>query len=82
MLRTLHSLGQWNALLNDYINCQLSCIGDVMAGRHSETVLTFYCTTGPFPRHTLISPGLKSFFNGESAAENAFLYLCCDVDFM
>ncbi|XP_071200551.1 putative HERC2-like protein 3 [Salvelinus alpinus] len=37
VLRTLHSLGQWNALLNDYINCQLSCIGDVMAGRHSET---------------------------------------------
>ncbi|XP_045543165.1 E3 ubiquitin-protein ligase HERC2 isoform X2 [Salmo salar] len=39
VLRTLHSLGQWNALLNDYINCQLSCIGDVMAGRHSETTL-------------------------------------------
>ncbi|XP_048855280.1 LOW QUALITY PROTEIN: E3 ubiquitin-protein ligase HERC2 [Brienomyrus brachyistius] len=39
VLRTLHSLGQWNSLINDYINSQLGCIGDVMAGRHSEAAL-------------------------------------------
>uniref|UniRef100_A0A3B3QN49 E3 ubiquitin-protein ligase HERC2 n=1 Tax=Paramormyrops kingsleyae TaxID=1676925 RepID=A0A3B3QN49_9TELE len=39
VLRTLHSLGQWNSLINDYINSQLGCIGDVMAGRHSEATL-------------------------------------------
>ncbi|KAL1023407.1 hypothetical protein UPYG_G00040470 [Umbra pygmaea] len=39
VLRTLHSLGQWNGLINDYINSQLSCIGEVMAGRHCETSL-------------------------------------------
>ncbi|KAG7243777.1 hypothetical protein INR49_008900, partial [Caranx melampygus] len=36
VLRTLHSLGQWNSLINDYINTQLSAIGDVMAGCQSE----------------------------------------------
>uniref|UniRef100_A0A8D3BZ47 HECT-type E3 ubiquitin transferase n=1 Tax=Scophthalmus maximus TaxID=52904 RepID=A0A8D3BZ47_SCOMX len=36
VLRTLHSLGQWNSLINDYINSQLSAIGDVMAGCQSE----------------------------------------------
>lgn len=45
VLRTLHSLGQWNGLINDYINSQLSSIGDVMAGRHSDAVSTgaLYC---------------------------------------
>uniref|UniRef100_A0A3B3D0M2 E3 ubiquitin-protein ligase HERC2 n=1 Tax=Oryzias melastigma TaxID=30732 RepID=A0A3B3D0M2_ORYME len=37
VLRTLHSLGQWNSLINDYINSQLSSIGDVMAGCQSES---------------------------------------------
>ncbi|KAK7877598.1 hypothetical protein WMY93_031683 [Mugilogobius chulae] len=36
VLRTLHSLSQWNGLINDYINSQLSAIGDVMSGCHSE----------------------------------------------
>ncbi|KAA8589723.1 hypothetical protein FQN60_013088 [Etheostoma spectabile] len=36
VLRTLHSLGQWNSMINDYINTQLSAIGDVMAGCQSE----------------------------------------------
>uniref|UniRef100_A0A3Q1BBT6 HECT-type E3 ubiquitin transferase n=1 Tax=Amphiprion ocellaris TaxID=80972 RepID=A0A3Q1BBT6_AMPOC len=36
VLRTLHSLSQWNSLINDYINTQLSSIGDVMAGCQSE----------------------------------------------
>lgn len=38
VLRTLHSLGQWNGLVNEYINSQLSGISDVMAGRHTEAV--------------------------------------------
>lgn len=38
VLRTLHSLSQWNSLINDYINTQLSSIGDVMAGCQSEAV--------------------------------------------
>lgn len=38
VLRTLHSLGQWNSMINDYINTQLSAIGDVMTGCQSETV--------------------------------------------
>ncbi|XP_078115961.1 E3 ubiquitin-protein ligase HERC2 isoform X3 [Sander vitreus] len=36
VLRTLHSLGQWNSMINDYINTQLSSIGDVMAGCQSK----------------------------------------------
>uniref|UniRef100_A0A3Q3VWY8 E3 ubiquitin-protein ligase HERC2 n=1 Tax=Mola mola TaxID=94237 RepID=A0A3Q3VWY8_MOLML len=36
VLRTLHSLGQWNNMINDYINTQLRSIGDVMAGCQSE----------------------------------------------
>ncbi|XP_067368465.1 E3 ubiquitin-protein ligase HERC2 isoform X5 [Channa argus] len=36
VLRTLHSLTQWNSLINEYINMQLSTIGDVMAGCQSE----------------------------------------------
>ncbi|XP_076870833.1 LOW QUALITY PROTEIN: E3 ubiquitin-protein ligase HERC2 [Brachyhypopomus gauderio] len=39
VLRTLHSLSQWNCLINEYINSQLSGIGDVMAGRLSEAAL-------------------------------------------
>lgn len=42
VLRILHSLGQWNSLINDYINEQLSSIGDVMAGCQSEAVRTVY----------------------------------------
>lgn len=42
VLRILHSLGQWNSLINDYINAQLSSIGDVMAGCQSEAVRTVY----------------------------------------
>lgn len=38
VLRTLHSLGQWNSMINDYINTQLSSIGDVMTGCQSEAV--------------------------------------------
>uniref|UniRef100_A0A3B5ANJ8 HECT-type E3 ubiquitin transferase n=1 Tax=Stegastes partitus TaxID=144197 RepID=A0A3B5ANJ8_9TELE len=36
VLRTLHSLSQWNSQINDYINTQLSSIGDIMAGCQSE----------------------------------------------
>uniref|UniRef100_A0A1A8PRE6 E3 ubiquitin-protein ligase HERC2 n=3 Tax=Nothobranchius rachovii TaxID=451742 RepID=A0A1A8PRE6_9TELE len=36
VLRTLHSLIQWNSLINDYINTQLGSIGDIMAGCQSE----------------------------------------------
>ncbi|XP_068449209.1 E3 ubiquitin-protein ligase HERC2 isoform X1 [Clinocottus analis] len=36
VLRTLHSLAQWNAMINDYVNAQLSSIGDVMASCQSE----------------------------------------------
>lgn len=38
LLRTLHCLGQWNTMINDYVNTQLSSIGDVMAGCQSEAV--------------------------------------------
>lgn len=38
VLRTLHCLSQWNAMINDYINTQLSSIGDVMAGCQNEAV--------------------------------------------
>jgi len=38
VLRTLHSLGQWSGLINEYINSQLCSIGDVMAGRHADAV--------------------------------------------
>lgn len=38
VLRTLHCLGQWNTMINDYVNTQLSSIGDVMAGCQSEAV--------------------------------------------
>ncbi|XP_031694188.1 E3 ubiquitin-protein ligase HERC2-like, partial [Anarrhichthys ocellatus] len=36
VLRTLHALNQWNSMINNYINTQLSSIGDVMAGCQSE----------------------------------------------
>ncbi|XP_054644739.1 E3 ubiquitin-protein ligase HERC2 isoform X2 [Dunckerocampus dactyliophorus] len=36
VLRSLHSLSQWNGLINEYINAQLSSIGDVMASCQSE----------------------------------------------
>ncbi|XP_041128227.1 E3 ubiquitin-protein ligase HERC2-like isoform X2 [Polyodon spathula] len=36
VLRSLHSLSQWNGLINEYINSQLDCIGDVMAGRQTR----------------------------------------------
>lgn len=38
VLRTLHSLHQWNGLINEYVNSQLNGIGNVMAGRASEAV--------------------------------------------
>uniref|UniRef100_A0A8C9RA53 E3 ubiquitin-protein ligase HERC2 n=1 Tax=Scleropages formosus TaxID=113540 RepID=A0A8C9RA53_SCLFO len=50
VLRTLHSLSQWNGLINEYINSQLGCIGNIMAGRHSEATLLeeyFPDTDGP-----------------------------------
>lgn len=42
VLRTLHSLSQWNGLVNEYINSQLSGISDVMAGRHTEAVQVLF----------------------------------------
>lgn len=45
VLRTLHSLGQWNGLINEYINSQLSGIADIMAGRHPEAVRNPYVTS-------------------------------------
>ncbi|XP_039600637.1 E3 ubiquitin-protein ligase HERC2 isoform X1 [Polypterus senegalus] len=39
VLRTLHSLNQWNGLINEYINSQLNCITSVMAGKHSEAII-------------------------------------------
>ncbi|MGH0166749.1 UNVERIFIED_CONTAM: hypothetical protein FKN15_006610 [Acipenser sinensis] len=36
VLRSLHSLSQWNGLINEYINSQLDCISDVMAGRQTR----------------------------------------------
>lgn len=38
VLRILHALGQWNSMINDYIDAQLSAIGDVMSGCQSEAV--------------------------------------------
>lgn len=38
VLRALHYLAQWNGMINDYINAQLSSIGDVIAGCQSEAV--------------------------------------------
>lgn len=38
VLRILHSLGQWNSMINDYINTQLTSIGDVMANCQLESV--------------------------------------------
>ncbi|XP_034287268.1 E3 ubiquitin-protein ligase HERC2 isoform X1 [Pantherophis guttatus] len=36
LLRTLHSLGQWNGLINKYINSQLTSITHIFAGKESE----------------------------------------------
>lgn len=38
LLRTLHSLTQWNGLINKYINSQLRCVTHSFAGRPSEGV--------------------------------------------
>ena len=38
LLRTLHSLTQWNGLINKYINSQLRSITHSFAGRPSEGV--------------------------------------------
>uniref|UniRef100_A0A3Q4MNW4 HECT-type E3 ubiquitin transferase n=1 Tax=Neolamprologus brichardi TaxID=32507 RepID=A0A3Q4MNW4_NEOBR len=43
VLRTLHSLSQWNSLINDYINNQLSSIADVMASCQSEACFLEEC---------------------------------------
>ncbi|XP_031814951.1 E3 ubiquitin-protein ligase HERC2 isoform X4 [Sarcophilus harrisii] len=43
LLRTLHSLSQWNGLINKYINSQLNSITHIFAGKQSEgTVLEDY----------------------------------------
>ncbi|XP_061315740.1 E3 ubiquitin-protein ligase HERC2 isoform X7 [Pezoporus flaviventris] len=39
LLRTLHSLGQWNGLINKYINSQLTSITHIFAGKQSEGAL-------------------------------------------
>ncbi|KAL7983783.1 hypothetical protein Chor_000659, partial [Crotalus horridus] len=36
LLRTLHSLNQWNGLINKYINSQLTSIIHIFAGKESE----------------------------------------------
>ncbi|XP_066478199.1 E3 ubiquitin-protein ligase HERC2 isoform X5 [Tiliqua scincoides] len=36
LLRTLHSLNQWNGLINKYINSQLTSITHIFAGKQSE----------------------------------------------
>ncbi|KAI1241726.1 hypothetical protein IHE44_0005215 [Lamprotornis superbus] len=36
LLRTLHSLSQWNGLINKYINSQLTSITHIFAGKQSE----------------------------------------------
>lgn len=53
VLRILHSLVQWNSLINDYINAQLSSIGDVMAGCQSEAVRSVYCWQWNVKRNVL-----------------------------
>uniref|UniRef100_A0A3Q3AXX1 E3 ubiquitin-protein ligase HERC2 n=1 Tax=Kryptolebias marmoratus TaxID=37003 RepID=A0A3Q3AXX1_KRYMA len=51
VLRTLHSLSQWNSLINDYINTQLSSIGDIMTGCQSEAcILEEYFPDSEGPR--------------------------------
>uniref|UniRef100_A0A452GSK3 HECT-type E3 ubiquitin transferase n=1 Tax=Gopherus agassizii TaxID=38772 RepID=A0A452GSK3_9SAUR len=45
LLRTLHSLSQWNGLINKYINSQLTSITHIFAGKQSEgNVLEDYFT--------------------------------------
>ncbi|XP_049689998.1 E3 ubiquitin-protein ligase HERC2 isoform X3 [Accipiter gentilis] len=39
LLRTLHSLSQWNGLINKYINSQLTSITHIFAGKQSEGAL-------------------------------------------
>lgn len=39
LLRTLHSLSQWNGLINKYINSQLTSITHIFAGKQSEGVV-------------------------------------------
>ncbi|XP_037554244.1 E3 ubiquitin-protein ligase HERC2 [Nematolebias whitei] len=39
VLRTLHFLSQWKGLINDYINTQLSSIGDIMTGCQFEACI-------------------------------------------
>nr|XP_014343905.1 PREDICTED: E3 ubiquitin-protein ligase HERC2 [Latimeria chalumnae] len=39
LLRTLHSLNQWNGLINEYINSQLNSISHIMAGRQTEATV-------------------------------------------
>uniref|UniRef100_A0A3Q2Y7Y6 E3 ubiquitin-protein ligase HERC2 n=1 Tax=Hippocampus comes TaxID=109280 RepID=A0A3Q2Y7Y6_HIPCM len=50
VLRTLHSLTQWNGLINEYINAQLSSIGDVMTSCQSESFLEEYFPEAEGPR--------------------------------
>ncbi|XP_065447200.1 E3 ubiquitin-protein ligase HERC2 isoform X2 [Chrysemys picta bellii] len=50
LLRTLHSLSQWNGLINKYINSQLTSITHIFAGKQSEgAVLEDYFTDSENP---------------------------------
>lgn len=42
LLRTLHSLSQWNGLINKYINSQLTSITHIFAGKQSEGVVSTF----------------------------------------
>ncbi|OCT92505.1 hypothetical protein XELAEV_18015562mg [Xenopus laevis] len=43
LLRTLHSLNQWNSLINKYINSQLNSVTSIFEGKHFDmTVLEDY----------------------------------------
>ncbi|XP_043927990.1 E3 ubiquitin-protein ligase HERC2 [Protopterus annectens] len=37
LLRTLHSLSQWNGLINEYVNDQLNSVTFMLAGRQTES---------------------------------------------
>ncbi|XP_041055229.1 E3 ubiquitin-protein ligase HERC2 isoform X4 [Carcharodon carcharias] len=43
LLRTLHSLNQWNGLINEYINSQLNCISEIMTDKAPEATVLEDC---------------------------------------
>ncbi|XP_048453850.1 E3 ubiquitin-protein ligase HERC2 [Rhincodon typus] len=43
LLRTLHTLNQWNGLINDYINSQLNCISEIMSDKVPEATVLEDC---------------------------------------